>query len=141
MLAGGSTQACSGPILWRAVPRRSPSLRVKARIRTVADWQGDPVLTMEGTGFTRVNGRSRTGTKSLQTAHYGVYGCDDRNTAVVDLVDADWTRSRCPLAFLISRADASPRLAHASDGPAGDCGWTGRPRVSGNRPPSREARA
>jgi hypothetical protein len=26
-------------------------------------------------------------------------------------VDAEWTRSRCPFAFRISRADAGPRLA------------------------------
>ncbi len=43
---------------------------------------------------------------------YGVYGYHGRDTAEVDLVDAEWTYCTCPpFSFRISRADTSPARA------------------------------
>jgi hypothetical protein len=49
------------------------------------------------------------GTKSLQTAQYGLYGRDGRFAVVVDLVDAEWTRHAPPFAFEFPRRTRVPR--------------------------------
>ena len=89
---------------------------------------------MEGSGFTGVHGRSRTGTKSLQQLQYGVYACGGRFTVVVDLVDAEWTRCSPPFVFRISRADAGPRRA-GGGGPPGPREYERTADVAGSAEP------